>query len=804
KSRLMAESRRRALSGRHGSPVAWLEGRCLSYAESVPYSLFRDLLSGWLGIAPNDTEGHVPPTLRGHAALPVWSDTTDTPYLELLLTGEPTANAGAGQDAESLRERVFAAAEATFLRLAASCPLVLSLEDLHWADPTSLALTERLLTAVANGPLLVLATLRPVPEHPSADMIEAVAGRLGPNARRIRLGSLTDREDRELFDSLPGTEAVPNPIRLRILGTTEGNPFFLEEQVRSLAETGQLALGPDGRWRFQGGAEHEIPRTVERVLLARIDRLGPDEKDVLTAAAVLGREFQPDLLARLVEDDRDVGAVLDALDRIDLVRAERHGSDIRFRFRHALIQEAAYRSLLKRKRKELHSRAAAAIESLHAERTDTVAGALGHHLQEAGESERAVPYLMAAGDRAREAFANEEALSWYEQALEALLGVARKPAGRDRWAIREADLHSRRGRVLGLRGRYEEAREAYRRSIALLPPDDPVRSATARTEAAWIETSDHRYAEALAELDRAEDALGDLGDATSDVASDPERLSAWLEIQDARMSVYYWLEDLGAFADLIKRVRPIVERGSPEQRAGFYGALLTYCLRRDRYVVSDEALGYARANLAAAEQVGERSRAWALFHLGFTLLWAGRFDEVAEPLRTSLREAERMGDITLRSRARTYLMVLDRRRGDPQAVERAIEPVIEAARDASLPEYEAMALANRSWVHLQADDVAEAEADARAALDLWRALPVRYPFEWMALWPLIGIELGRGGVAEAVAWARDLFGQQQQPIATDLRSQLERAFHAWDAGNPGLAERELRGASHLARRLAHL
>jgi class 3 adenylate cyclase/tetratricopeptide (TPR) repeat protein len=801
KSRLVSEGRRRALSGRYGSPIVWLEGRCLSYTDNVPYGLFRDLLSGSLGIASGGGATWSMPALEGDAGAGAAIEPADTPYLELLLTEGGAADAGEGEDAEGTRERVFAAAESTFLRLAAGRPTVVSLEDLHWADPTSLALTERLLRAVVRGPLLVLVTARPERSHGSDDMIRSAVDHLRHRARRIELAPLSEGEDRELFASLPGAGAVPDPLRRAILGTTEGNPFFLGEQVRSLAETGRLVVDPRGRWRYQGDTGVDIPRTVERVLLARIDRLGSEEKDVLTAASVLGREFRPDILPRLFVDATDVEMILSALQRIDLVVAEEHGAGLRYRFRHALIQEAAYRSLLKRRRKELHGRAAVAMESASQGATETIASALGHHLEQAGEVERAVPHLMTAGDRARDSFANEEALSWYGRAL-AALGEVSRTSDPDRWNRVEADLHARRGQILGIGGRYEEARDAYRRSIELLPPGDPVRSARIRTDAAWIEISDHRYPEALAALDLAEDALGDLGDADS---SDPERLSAWLDIQDGRMAVFYWLDDLQKYADLIEEVRPIVEtRGTPRQRAGLFETLLTYALRRDRYVVSEETLGYAKAHLSATEQIVDASATavgWARFNLGFTLLWADLLDEASEHLDVSAREGDRTGDITLLSRSRTYRMVVDRRRGDPSAVERTIEPVIAAAREASLPEYEAMAIANRSWAHARHGRMAEAESDALAALELWRGLQIRYPFEWMAIWPLIEIELGRARIAEAIAWAKDMLAEHQQPLPPDLRSCVERAMEAWEAGDRDGAERELRGALPVARDL---
>jgi tetratricopeptide (TPR) repeat protein len=206
-------------------------------------------------------------------------------------------------------------------------------------------------------------------------------------------------------------------------------------------------------------------------------------------------------------------------------------------------------------------------------------------------------------------------------------------------------------------------------------------------------------------------------------------------------------------------------------------------------------VGYARANLAAADEAGVASgAAWARFNLGFTPLWAGNLDEARDLLSRALHEGSRMGDLTLVSMARTYLMVLSRRLGDGRAVERSIDPVIASADAVSFPEYEAMALANRSWVHVREGRTALAEKDARAALELWRGLPVRYPFDWMAAWPLIEVELGRRRIAEAIALMQDMFAEHQQPISAEIRSQLSRVIELWEEGDLDRVERELRRA----------
>jgi tetratricopeptide (TPR) repeat protein len=193
-----------------------------------------------------------------------------------------------------------------------------------------------------------------------------------------------------------------------------------------------------------------------------------------------------------------------------------------------------------------------------------------------------------------------------------------------------------------------------------------------------------------------------------------------------------------------------------------------------------------------------------VFDLGFVLLWHGDLDEATVVLRESLAEAERRGDVTVRSRALTYLMVAGRKRGDVEEVCHAVSPVIEAAREASLPEYEAMAIANRAWVAWRSGDKETATADAQAALQTWESLPARYPFDWMALWPLIAIAVGSQQIEQAADYARRLLAPPQQPLQQPARTLAEDAVHARDAGQLAQAEELLHRAVRAAGDLGYL
>jgi tetratricopeptide (TPR) repeat protein len=381
---------------------------------------------------------------------------------------------------------------------------------------------------------------------------------------------------------------------------------------------------------------------------------------------------------------------------------------------------------------------------------------------------------------------NQEAIAAYSQAI-GLIEQLDDESRPDTYAAICENL----GVVLVRLSRYDEATDAYHKGLTMAT--DAFQRAHLHALCSEAEEGAHRYPEALAQCDLAEQALGPAPD-------EPERqwLSSWFDIQDERMGILYWLNDTEGYGQLIERVRPFVEaHGSAEQRMSFFLSLLGWSLCRDRYLANDETLEFARAAYAIAQADPSASR-WAVFNFAFTLLWHGDLDEATAMLHESLREAEHCGDSALRSRSLTYLMVAARKRGDVDAVRDAIGPVIERAREASLPEYEAMAIANRAWVAWRSGEEQMAATDAQAALDMWEGLPVRYFYDWMALWPLVAMALASGKVEEAVERARGMLPPPQQRLQEPVATLVSRAIHAWDAEQVTEAEELLRRAVRAA------
>ena len=380
---------------------------------------------------------------------------------------------------EALQYRTFAVIRELLARLAQDGPVFVVLEDLHWADPTSLQLLERLLADTETSALLLVLSHAARTRPPVlAREGERGAGAPAPDPRGRARGAVGRRRPRAAPRARRrGT--LPDEMERRILEPAEGNPFFLEELVRSLVDSGALVREGEG-WRFDHAVEVEVPPTVEKVILARIDRLQPDAHDALMAASVLGRQFGLPLLEAVSGGEGDVQRSLLELQRLDLVRESRRWPEPEFRFKHVLIQEAAYRTLVTDQRTALHGKAAAWLEEAYAGREDEVAGLLAHHWLAADDEDKAAVCLLRAGDRARQEYALDEAIEYYRELLP-ILGRRE-----ERHAI--ALVLFKLALAFHMSLRFAEANEMYQRAFDFWTPPHPAEhpNATVRIATSFL------------------------------------------------------------------------------------------------------------------------------------------------------------------------------------------------------------------------------------------------------------------------------------------------------------------------------
>jgi ABC-type oligopeptide transport system substrate-binding subunit len=373
---------------------------------------------------------------------------------------------------ESLQFRTFEVFIELLEHIAANGPVVVSLDDLHWADPTSLALTERLLPLVEGAPIMLAISQRPETDHPSWVLKEKAAREYRHLFRELTLQPLERHSENDLLNSLAGNRRLPPAVVDGLLRYAEGNPFYLEQLVRSLIDSGTL-VPENAHWELKAGETLEIPQTLEGVIIARIDRLEPEWRDVLTSTSVLGRTFGVELIEAVA--GLGLPAVRQAIHhllRLDLLREEASGAKPVYRFKHALIQEAAYHTLVGPKRAALHRRAAEWYEAYYANRLERVYGLIAHHWLESDDRDKAARYLKLAGDQALAEWALDEAVVHYRALVPVL-----EAAGRNQDA---AEMLFQVATALHLAMRYREANETWQEGFRTWnPPRQASPTATA-------------------------------------------------------------------------------------------------------------------------------------------------------------------------------------------------------------------------------------------------------------------------------------------------------------------------------------
>ena len=764
KSRLVSE----ALTAVNGN-LFWAEGRGLSHTTGMSYWMGGSLLRSLLRQNDSATAAEIGEALSKDLQSALPNRFRDVyPYLATLLhipLDDETSERVKYLSSEALHGQILNAASNYIRARARQQPLILFWEDLHWCDPSSLLLLESFVGLTKQAGVLLMLAYRP-----DEDAIEALEQQVQKidGFQRIRLAPLTREQSGSLIDHLLNIENLPDEICDLILDRAEGNPFFIEELLRSLLDSGAVKL-ENGRVRATAAMDKSlVPETVEGVLTARMDRLSPDQKVSLQSAAVIGRNFEAKVLKKIVPDH--VGSHLPQhlgeLRRRDFVQpASNHESaNGEHMFRHAITQDVAYNALLKARRREIHRGVGEVIEHNFADRLEEVSSTLAYHFEKADARDKALHYLHIAGDRAKSLFANTEAETFFRKAI--AQGIAILEQTRDAATVQlVAQVHESLGDVLSLAGKNDEARQSYDAALALLPNDEHVRRACLRRKIGLSYTLQHRYDAMTQAFDDADVELG----ATGSVASD-EWWSEKIQVLLERMHLLYWQglsDEMRALAD--RHQEAVKERGTPLQRGRFFQMLGLSHLTGARYLGSDEAVRLTELAVSTSRESPDlAAMSHVRFTAGLTNIFRGNLAPAVEHFRGAFSLAERVGDLVVQARSLTYLTVAFRRLGDREQTRIHAEHTIALATQLGMVEYVAMAKANLAWLAWRESDTAEARSLGEEALRLWHGMEDPYGVDWQALLPLIAVSVSEQRFADAVAHTKGLFGENQHPLPDSL------------------------------------
>lgn len=642
-------------------------GSCSAQRANQPFHLFTDLLNRVFQVQPTDSAVVIRQKMA--ETMRKWPrDAHPTsPYLEILMGLQPEGIEGERLNTlepDQLRQQIFVAVRRLMKAMAKRLSMVLMLDDLHWIDPVSAELLFFLAPLVTSDSILFVGAQRRQGADLPNDRLIRLQSMLPGQTIHMMLQRLPQSASRSLVQDLFATDDLPADVTEIILDRSEGNPYFIEEYVRMFIENGYVEF-ENGRW--QVGANYslweiELPSSLDALIRARIDALPPELREVLQCAAVIGRQFETDLLASLTKNPQ-VRSELNRLALRLMIVAE---SGKEWRFSHTLFESIVYNTMLKKQRQQLHGQIAVLLEEKWQHNIAEHTTELAYHFTQAGAPEKAIPYLLQNAEQATSRYANEEALTYYQQ----VAGILQKGQIKNlQWQWR---LAVGLGSVYRLMARFNEALSSLENVLPLIDTGQIAGEQAANVY--WELGQTLRY---RGEFDRAREffqkALLTLGNFDDDAAkASAARVftgMAWVywaqgDLQESRQACKRSLE-------LAQEVNSISERAAVENilggiyfRQGDWRSALHHTTRA---MVLREQMGYSWGVAAS------------LSNLGMLAVVAGHWHKAESFFKRSLALRQEIGDIEGVVIAQNNLGNLLRDQGDLEKAEKYLRESVRIA-----------------------------------------------------------------------------------------------------------------------------
>ena len=724
-----------------------LEGQSLAYRR-VSYWLVREILYSYLEL-PSTT-----PPLQTRERLSRYmyqllGDQADEmlPYLEQLMS-LPFSNAEAGErllrmEAEQLRQQIFLAVRDFLSAEADQRPLLLILDDLHWADEASLELVVSLLDLLRQKPIFILAISRTLQGDGLERMKAWGEQNLGERFLNIQLQNLSLEQSKQLLQLLLSIPNLPEPFREHILQRAAGIPFYLEEILRMLIDQGVLR-NELGRWIIVPGEELTslgVPDTLKDLILTRFDNLQPLQRQILQVASVIGRDFSLPILSAVVRniESHDLHKTIDSLVEREFILPQPGAPDIEYSFRHVLMSDAIYSTVLRKERSALHGQVADTIERIYADRLDDQVELLANHYRWSSRLDRALHYLLLAGQKAVRNQANQQARQHYEAALELLPKTT--PS-----VYQKFHVYSGMGDVLLFTGDYPEARNQYKQALEAfnLDADNLFVQERSSLRRKIVRTFERQgdYEQAQNQLFSAIQTLG-----ATPSANSAERAQVWNDLAwiDFRRGNYPEADGL-----LHKALDLVANSNAYDVVASIYNRLGGVAYNLGDW---EAAAAHLRKSINIREAAHDLvNLATSLNNLGLLEFELGQFDNALENLTRSYELKSRLGQAEGIAMALNNLGWLRVQRGDLEEARQVLERALDYAQQIGYTSLHCQVLATFSEMHLAAEDWEQARQVLDEAI---RMSQERGSSDELAdLYRQMGqVTLGTGDCQSALNWA---------------------------------------------------
>ncbi len=808
KSRLIAEVRQQ-----FSSHLLWVEGRALSFTRQSSYRSAIEMLKKLIGGNRDMTNAQIRSTLEAELSgidvtaaseiLPFLSQLLDLPLakneLDLIKYLKPG----------ELIKKTNVAFRKYLETKAQKQPVILVWEDMHWADSSTLLLLEELLSSCDQHPIMICLVFRPRKERGIWSLHEKARQGYADNYTTVELTPLNQSSSSLLLKSLLGTKAIPPKVAAQIFEKAEGNPFFMEELIRSMMDPGLSAPEKEGGGISPSVQPLKIPSTLHAVIAYRIDQLQAADKVVLQTAAVLGRMIPYDILEALVERRNEsllLTPVLERLETRDLLRTRPSGNTEvpELIFKHAITHDVTYESLLIADRRRIHNLAGLVIEEKQTASNEEDALTLARHFEIAQNGPKAIQYLKLAANNAQKLFSNEEAIDLYARAIEQGRSLLAKNDLSCDWRKELFFLYENLGDLYELSTQYESCRHVYGKALDFLAEEEWVQRARIEVKTGKSYQVSANFDQCLTHFDKAEALLQMSGN---------QQDQAWwhqcIETIKERSYVYYWMNRVADMQNLLaEQVVSIEQYGNYDQIASIHMMNVLMLLRKNKYLVGEETLASAHKMVTASSKGKDlRVKVMTSFLRGFAYLWSNQATPGIPYFKDALKMSNRIGDLVFTSRCLTYLAVSYRRLNQVDLAKDYALQAYDAAVVSKMPEYLGSAKANLAWVAFKNGEQQEVKNLAKEAIAFWNELPDVHSSVtmcWLACWPILAVLQTEGNIANALPYLEMMLQPEQKRVEDVLEQKIRLAVHLMKKTDLAKAEEVLGESIDLAKSLYYL
>jgi adenylate cyclase len=620
-------------------PVLMLEGYSLIYRKGISYWIFQDMILRLLEADAETSRSELQTRLQSYVTRILPKRVEDIlPYLEQMLSlpfsNPETAKRINYLAADQLRQQIFLAVRDLILAEAQQKPVVLILEDLHWADSGSLELLDFLLDSLVKNPVAIVAVSRSFADGKLAEISRRASELLRLRFTDLALKSLSPDQSDRLFSQLLAIQNMPETLRTHIVQRASGIPLYLEEILRMLMDR-NLLIRVDGRWQLADKVDlvlMGVPDTIEGLILSRFDHLDLIQRHILKMASVVGRSFTGALITKCLPalTPEEISHSIEVLlDREFILPDQSPGGE--YMFKHILVADTIYSTLLKRERKELHGQVAETIEMLFVNNLESQIDVLARHYFWSDRTERALHYLILAGEKAARNFNSSQAQKYFEDALSLLPEVKHSPH-------QALQVHTGLGDALALAGDYPNTRASYKRAVEIIAGHEKANAEIAcslQRKIGMTHEAQGDYDQALICLEAARNLLEGAG------LDSPAELAQILN--DAGW-IYFRRGDLDEAENYLMQAKNMAEQASRlDIVSSVYNRLGGVYYQKDQL---KEARDFVAKSIGIREQIGDIlgvARSYNnLGNLGWKL---GDWDEALDNFKRSAELQARLGDV---------------------------------------------------------------------------------------------------------------------------------------------------------------